>query len=68
MGKTETVATFLRIEAHLLIPGYRAMYTLVLGERLNGIQEVSGSIPLISTKGLESNDSRPFSLDLYDFD
>ena len=38
------------------------------GERLNGIQEVSGSIPLISTKGLESNDSRPFSLDLYDFD
>ena len=22
-----------------------------LGERLNGIQEVSGSIPLISTKG-----------------
>ncbi len=25
------------------------MYTLVLGERLNGIQEVSGSIPLIST-------------------
>ena len=23
-----------------------------LGERLNGIQEVSGSIPLISTKGL----------------
>ena len=26
------------------------MYTLVSGERLNGIQEVSGSIPLISTK------------------
>ena len=25
------------------------MRTLVLGERLNGIQEVSGSIPLIST-------------------
>ena len=24
-----------------------------LGERLNGIQEVSGSIPLISTKGPE---------------
>ena len=24
-----------------------------LGERLNGIQEVSGSIPLISTKSLE---------------
>ena len=24
-----------------------------LGERLNGIQEVSGSIPLISTKGTE---------------
>ena len=24
-----------------------------LGERLNGIQEVSGSIPLISTKNLE---------------
>ncbi len=24
-----------------------------LGERLNGIQEVSGSIPLISTKGLK---------------
>ena len=25
-----------------------------LGERLNGIQEVSGSIPLISTKVLKS--------------
>ena len=25
-------------------------FPLVLGERLNGIQEVSGSIPLISTK------------------
>ena len=25
-----------------------------LGERLNGIQEVSGSIPLISTKSLEN--------------
>jgi len=28
---------------------FRGMYTHVLGERLNGIQEVSGSIPLIST-------------------
>ena len=28
----------------------------LLGERLNGIQEVSGSIPLISTKGLSQND------------
>src|SRR5699024_3498242 len=27
------------------------MLTMVLGESLNGIQEVSGSIPLISTKG-----------------
>ena len=26
------------------------MYTIVPGERLNGIQEVSGSIPLISTR------------------
>ena len=26
-----------------------------LGERLNGIQEVSGSIPLISTKGNTRN-------------
>ena len=29
---------------------YRGVYTHCLGERLNGIQEVSGSIPLISTK------------------
>ncbi len=28
---------------------YRGVYTHCLGERLNGIQEVSGSIPLIST-------------------
>ena len=34
-----------------------------LGERLNGIQEVSGSIPLISTKkDLKSQDFRSFSL------
>ena len=26
-----------------------------LGERLNGIQEVSGSIPLISTKSVENH-------------
>ena len=38
-----------------------------LGERLNGIQEVSGSIPLISTmdtlKGLFSHESKPFLLE-----
>ena len=38
-----------------------------LGERLNGIQEVSGSIPLISTKkgrknGLFSQENKPFPL------
>ena len=38
-----------------------------LGERLNGIQEVSGSIPLISTKkgrknGLFSHENKPFAL------
>ena len=31
-----------------------------LGERLNGIQEVSGSIPLISTNIQESADKNPF--------
>ena len=30
-------------------PSMGGRYTIVLGERLNGIQEVSGSIPLIST-------------------
>ena len=30
------------------------------GERLNGIQEVSGSIPLISTNIQESADKNPF--------
>ena len=39
-----------------------------LGERLNGIQEVSGSIPLISTKGLKSVDFRPFSLPVHRID
>ena len=35
-----------------------------LGERLNGIQEVSGSIPLISTKkDLKSKDFRSFFID-----
>ena len=29
----------------------RGRFPVCLGERLNGIQEVSGSIPLISTKG-----------------
>jgi len=35
----------------------------MLGERLNGIQEVSGSIPLISTNKKASNhyDLKPFS-------
>ncbi len=34
-----------------------------LGERLNGIQEVSGSIPLISTKNvLKLKDFRTFFL------
>ena len=40
----------MRIEVHLPSPGCGGMLTMVLGERLNGIQEVSGSIPLISTK------------------
>ena len=31
-----------------------------LGERLNGIQEVSGSIPLISTKTKRTSKRRPF--------
>ena len=39
---------FLRTKA-LSSPPLGGRYTLVLGERLNGIQEVSGSIPLIST-------------------
>ncbi len=30
------------------------------GERLNGIQEVSGSIPLISTKDLFSHENKSF--------
>ena len=33
-----------------------------LGERLNGIQEVSGSIPLISTKNRKANALRFFVL------
>ena len=33
-----------------------------LGERLNGIQEVSGSIPLISTKALKHLCFKAFSL------
>ena len=37
-----------------------------LGERLNGIQEVSGSIPLISTtKASKSSDFGAFSFVLY---
>ena len=40
---------FLHTKSILPTP-FRGCYTLVLGERLNGIQEVSGSIPLISTK------------------
>ena len=40
----------LRIESHLPITNHGGVHTYRLGERLNGIQEVSGSIPLISTK------------------
>jgi len=36
--------------------GYRGARSLYSGERLNGIQEVRGSIPLISTKLLGRND------------
>ena len=36
-----------------------------LGERLNGIQEVSGSIPLISTRKLTKKQKK--SVKLYDF-
>ena len=36
---------------HLPSINHGGVYTYHLGERLNGIQEVSGSIPLISTKG-----------------
>ena len=35
---------------HLPSINHGGVYTYHLGERLNGIQEVSGSIPLISTK------------------
>ena len=41
---------FLRTKSTLPTPFRGGRYTLVRGERLNGIQEVSGSIPLISTK------------------
>ena len=44
---SKSVPTYQKHSPHHL---YRVRYTLVLGERLNGIQEVSGSIPLISTK------------------
>ncbi len=52
------------------IPIFQGAKPHCLGERLNGIQEVSGSIPLISTKGtygllekiLKSKDFRIFSL------
>ena len=37
---------------HLPSINHGGVYTYHLGERLNGIQEVSGSIPLISTKQL----------------
>ena len=40
----------LRIESHLPITNHGGVHTYRLGERLNGIQEVSGSIPLISTR------------------
>ena len=40
----------LRIESHLPNDNHGGVHTYRLGERLNGIQEVSGSIPLISTK------------------
>ncbi len=36
------------VSERLLLEGYGGIAQL--GERLNGIQEVSGSIPLISTK------------------
>ena len=40
-----------------------------LGERLNGIQEVSGSIPLISTKrkALKLNGFGAFDFFVYDY-
>ena len=38
-----------------------------LGERLNGIQEVSGSIPLISTTHYEAIYRQIISLDFYPF-
>ena len=36
--------------SHLPSTSHGGVYTHYSGERLNGIQEVSGSIPLISTK------------------
>ena len=52
---------FLRTKA-LSSPPLGGRYTLVLGERLNGIQEVSGSIPLISTRKHPSKDGCFFLL------
>ena len=44
------VVPFPAYQKHSPHPLLGGRYTLVRGERLNGIQEVSGSIPLISTK------------------
>ena len=52
---------FLHTKSILPTP-FRGCYTLVLGERLNGIQEVSGSIPLIYTKNNDSHNQMCESL------
>ena len=58
LKKAEKPLDFLRLYAIIakLIDSVTAKYGGIaqLGERLNGIQEVSGSIPLISTKNLRN--------------
>ena len=52
------------VSQYIVATGQRTEYGGIaqLGERLNGIQEVSGSIPLISTKeASKSSDFEAFS-------
>ena len=60
MSGKECVFDFLHTKSTLPGPILGGRYTLVPGERLNGIQEVSGSIPLISTISRRAAFKNPF--------
>ena len=60
MSGKECVFDFLHTKSTLPGPILGGRYTLVPGERLNGIQEVSGSIPLLSTISRRAAFKNPF--------